>query len=177
MSRSYTEQSRIGAGPLVPRVRLEGKQMRILARQGRRDQRGAAAVEFAIISVLFITLIFAMIQYSLYFWSTQSSANAAREGARRGAVGETCTTLQSRTSSSVKLEQGSITVTRTYENPTTGASAPPSTGANVRVTITYNSLDLGFPFVPFLNNGAVEETAVARVENYSAAVAGNWSTC
>jgi Flp pilus assembly protein TadG len=151
--------------------------MRFHTRKPRHEERGAAAVEFAIISIVFLTLIFAMIQYSLYFWSTQSSANAAREGARRGAVGETCAILKSRTADSVKLEQGTITVKRTYENPTTGASAPPSTGANVRITITYNSLDLGFPFVPFLNNGAVKETAIARVENYTVAATGNWSTC
>lgn len=66
---------------------------------------------------------------------------------------------------------------RTYEDPSTGASAAPATGVNVRVTITYNSIDLHFPFVPFINNGAVSETAVARVENYSTLVPGKWTAC
>lgn len=56
------------------------------ARHQERE-RGASAVEFAILSVVFLTLVFGMIQYSLYFWSTQSAANAARDAARRGAVG------------------------------------------------------------------------------------------
>lgn len=51
-----------------------------------RDEKGAAAVEFAIVAALFFTLVFGIIDFGFGLWSWNSTANAAREGARRGAV-------------------------------------------------------------------------------------------
>jgi Flp pilus assembly protein TadG len=146
-------------------------------RAARRGERGSSAVEFALIVVLFFTLLFGMIQYSLYFWSTQAAANAAREGARRGAVGQTCPDLQSQTTGQITLHDTTPVAARKYVNPSTGADTAAATGANVKVTITFNSIDLHFPFVPFINNGSVTETAVARVENYNTLTPGNWTVC
>jgi Flp pilus assembly protein TadG len=152
--------------------------------RARRDQQGAVAVEFAFTVVLFLTLVFGMIQYAMYFWSTQSAADSAREGARRAAVGETCASLLARTQTSVKLAQPSpaLTVTRTYYDPTVTnfATATPvtaATGKTVVVVVSYNSVNLKFPFVPFLNNGQVKETAIARVENYNSNLPDNWAAC
>ena len=50
------------------------------------NQKGAAAVEFAIIIVLLLTLIFGMIEFSLAMFNQQVITNAAREGARAGIV-------------------------------------------------------------------------------------------
>ena len=149
-------------------------------RSDRFGERGAAAIEFALTAVIFLTLIFGIIQYSMYFWSTQSAASAAREAARRGAVGETCAALQARTNASVKLAQGLTTVTRDYYSAldTEFATAvPAATGRNVRVSIVYNSVDFQFPWVPFVGGGAVTEVAVARVENYNALVPTSWAAC
>jgi Flp pilus assembly protein TadG len=154
--------------------------MRVQTRARRREERGAAAVEFAIISVVFLTLVFGMIQYSLFFWSTQSAANAAREGARRGSVGQTCADLTANTLSYIKLRDNTPTITRRYYAATDTTFSTPITatnGANVRIVIIYNSTDLHFPFVPFFNNGAVRDTAVSRVENYSSTTPANWSNC
>ncbi len=153
-----------------------------MCRSNRLDERGAAAIEFALTAVLFITLVFGIIQYSLYFWSTQSAANAAREAARRGAVGETCAALQARTDTSVKLAHSAITVSRRYydaavTNFETATAGTAATGKNVRVSVVYNSVDLNFPFVPFIGGGAVTEVAVARVENYNALVPTSWAAC
>jgi Flp pilus assembly protein TadG len=147
------------------------------------DEAGTAAVEFALISILFFTLLFAMIQYSLYFWSTQSAANAARDAARRGAVGQTCAALQASVNSNVKLASGTVNVTRKYYDPGVTsnfeAATPtsPANNTNVRIVITYNSLNLHYPFVPFIKNGAVRETSLARVENFSTTTPTNWSNC
>jgi len=51
-----------------------------------RRQDGAAAVEFAIVATLFFVLVFGIIDFGFGLWSWNSTANAAREGARRGAV-------------------------------------------------------------------------------------------
>lgn len=141
-------------------------------------------MEFALTVVLFLTLVFGMIQYAMYFWSTQSAANSAREGARRASVGETCATLLARTQSSVKLRQTSpaLTVTRKYYDPTVTdfTSATPvtaATGKTVVITVTYKTTDLKFPFIPLVNGGTVKETAIARVENYSTLVPTNWAAC
>ena len=78
------------------------------------DERGASAVEFALVLPLFCMLLFGIVQYGLFFWSAQSAANAARDGARRGAVGQTCAELTATTTSLVKFAQATPTVTRRY---------------------------------------------------------------
>ena len=50
------------------------------------NQNGAAAVEFAIIAIIFITLIFAIIEFGLIMYNKQIITNASREGARYGIV-------------------------------------------------------------------------------------------
>ena len=39
-----------------------------------------------------------------------------------------------------------------------------SPGDFVTVSVSYQTIDLHFPFVPFINNGEVTQTAEARVE-------------
>jgi len=57
----------------------------------RRDE-GAAAVEFAIVSVLLFTILFGIIQYGYAFFQIQSAESVAREAARLASVGITeCT--------------------------------------------------------------------------------------
>jgi len=50
------------------------------------NQKGATAVEFAIVLSLLITLIFGVIEFSLFIFNRQVITNAAREGARAGIV-------------------------------------------------------------------------------------------
>ena len=53
----------------------------------RHDQRGAALVEFAIASVVLLTLLFGIITYGYVLSFKQGLTQAAAEGARVGAVG------------------------------------------------------------------------------------------
>jgi len=48
---------------------------------------GAAAVEFALVAPLLILLIFGIIAFGMGFYTQQGAAAAAREAARRAAVG------------------------------------------------------------------------------------------
>lgn len=56
---------------------------------GRRlhGDRGAAAVEFALVSVLLLLLLFGIIGFGLALYRQQAASHAAREGARLAAVG------------------------------------------------------------------------------------------
>jgi hypothetical protein len=50
------------------------------------NQKGATAVEFAIVLSLLLTLIFGIIEGGLFIFNRQVITNAAREGARAGIV-------------------------------------------------------------------------------------------
>lgn len=51
-----------------------------------REQRGAAAIEFAIVLPLLVSLLFGSIEFSLLLYNQQIITNASREGARFGIV-------------------------------------------------------------------------------------------
>ena len=53
----------------------------------RRDQEGAAAVEFALLLPLLVLLLFGMIEFGLAFNTRIQATNAAREAARRAVIG------------------------------------------------------------------------------------------
>lgn len=128
----------------------------------RRDDAGASAVEFALVATLLITLLFGIIQYGMYMWAIQAGSHAAREAARRLAVASNCTTLQTYVEDRVdSVATNTPTVTRSVIT-VNGDDA-------VTVRIQFHSLDLNFPFVPFINDGAVDESATSRVENTPAA--------
>jgi hypothetical protein len=51
-----------------------------------RKQRGAAAVEFAVVAPVFLLLVFGMIEYGRMVMVQQMLTNASREGARRAVL-------------------------------------------------------------------------------------------
>ena len=51
-----------------------------------RDQRGAAAVEFALIAGLLLTILFGVIEFGRIYSELEVLTSAAREGARAAAV-------------------------------------------------------------------------------------------
>ncbi|MGJ6981269.1 TadE family protein [Aestuariimicrobium soli] len=53
-----------------------------------RDSRGAAAVEFAIIAPILITLLLGVMEFGYQFVLAGATASAAREGARAAAVSD-----------------------------------------------------------------------------------------
>src|SRR5262245_45091121 len=55
-----------------------------MRRSHRRKQRGAVAVEFALVLPLLLVLVLGMMDYGWYFYCSLSSTNAAREAARAG---------------------------------------------------------------------------------------------
>lgn len=68
----------------------------------RTSERGAAALEFALVSTVFFTLVFGMIQYGLWFNDALNTRQGVREGARTGVV-ESFPSCDTATTNSEKL--------------------------------------------------------------------------
>ncbi len=128
----------------------------------RREDRGAAVLEFALVFPIVMLLVFAVIQYGYHYWSLQTASASAREAARRLIVGTdpACTVADAK-----KQAQGPAVgtappqVTYRYDN----LANEPERGVLVTVTVRFKSLDLGL--LPLPNDGVVEQTATNRVEN------------
>jgi Flp pilus assembly protein TadG len=139
----------------------------------RRDQDGAAAVEFALILIPMLYLIFGLIQYGWYFYAMQSGSSAVGDAARRVAVGNCQTISEVQTllknnlgAATTASSAGGITTTVTYTAANgSPASSPGEIGGSVTVTATFPTLDMHFPFIPVPGSGTVTRTNVARIED------------
>ena len=140
----------------------------------KRTENGASAVEFALVSVPVIVMLFGLIQYGLYFWADQGSSDAARKAARLAAVGTypDCTSFQNSIKADIATlgDEAGATITRSYQSDA-GVKRTAADGSDVligdyaTVSVSFQTLDLNFPFLPFIDNGTVTSTAQARVEN------------
>jgi Flp pilus assembly protein TadG len=119
--------------------------------------------------VLLLTILFGILQYSIYFWSLQSGEQAAREAARQAAVGALdCAEFDAAVLDNAQGEiTSTVNATRSYFTDATMAhpASTPTVGGVVKVTVRYHSIDLHLPFVPFINDGLVSQEGVARVES------------
>jgi Flp pilus assembly protein TadG len=108
------------------------------------DERGAAAVEFAIVASIFFLLVFGIIDFGFGFHTWNGTANAAREGARRAAVDPNVTSIVSRARSAVSyLDPTKLTVAVTCSRGSASFTPCPASaswleGDLVRVTVDYN---------------------------------------
>lgn len=142
--------------------------------QGRvhpRDQRGAAAVEFALLVPPLLLVVFGMVQYGLYFWALQGGNDIARDAARLSAVGSPadCASFRQSVEEAVESLTGygeTVVVSRTYDD---AAPSGINVGDTVEVQIAFRSVDLRLPFVPFIDDGTVTSRVVTRVEHVAAA--------
>lgn len=132
-----------------------------LSRRKRRDEVGATVLEFALVAPLLFTVMFGIIQYGLYFWSTSTAAASAREAARQMAVGTewTCTKAQAVEKASGAAFDGSPTVEMAYLNAANEAKV----GDHLRVTVTMRAFNL--QLIPLPGDGAITESAEVQVEN------------
>ena len=108
-----------------------------------RDERGAAAVEFAIVASIFFLLVFGIIDFGFAFHTWNGTANAAREGARRAAVDPVVGDIVARTRQSVDyLDPARLSVNVTCSRGGGAFSGCPASGSwvegdLVRVTVDY----------------------------------------
>lgn len=98
-------------------------------------EQGAAAVEFALIVVLFVTLLAGVIQFGYTFFEYIQVAHAAREGVRWAALGEDAQVVTRATQAAPGLDSSLMQIT-------IGAG---SSSDAVRVTVSYPRTEL----IPF----------------------------
>jgi Flp pilus assembly protein TadG len=101
----------------------------------RKQRRGAAAVEFAVVAPVFFLLVFGMIEYGRMVMVQQIIVNAAREGCR-SAVLDGSTTSGVKSTTITAMASGNITITTSN---VTVSPDPPSNaefGDPVTVTVT-----------------------------------------
>lgn len=123
-----------------------------------RSDEGAAAVEFALVAILLITLLFGIIQYGFLFWESQTASRVAREVGRQAAVGtKTCAELKQLARDYAPSKAGVIAVNVDFPNT-------PTIGQNVAATVSFPYTKLGFPFVPVPGGASASETATVRIE-------------
>jgi Flp pilus assembly protein TadG len=107
----------------------------------RGAKRGAAAVEFALILPLFMTLLFCTLDYGWMFFQQLAITSAAREGARSGALaaeGSTDAQIRTLVSASVNayltantIPLADVTTTTTFI--AASGSTPKTVSVNVRL--------------------------------------------
>jgi Flp pilus assembly protein TadG len=139
---------------------------------GRRES-GAVAVEFALILVPFLVLIFGMVQYGMYFYSAQAGSHAANTAIRELSVGK-CTHgtelqdfVEEKLGGSYKV--GTAAASTSYVNSDGTIPAAPqaenvTVGGQVTLTVAFDSINLNFPLLPFLSEPKITRTVDARVE-------------
>jgi len=119
--------------------------------RGVKNEDGASAVEFAIVMMLFVTLLFGIVEFGLIIKDYLTLSQAAREGVRSASLGSPTSVVTSRVQNDAPtLTTTSLTITlykRTVGttpgawtalgNTTDGKSNNAASGDEVRVSVTY----------------------------------------
>jgi Flp pilus assembly protein TadG len=139
-----------------------------------RNDRGASAVEFALVMLPLLYLVFGIVQYGMYFYATQAGTSAVGEAVRRLTVGNCQDSTQLKQFLADRLGAAS-TDSATDLSPTVvykDASSPPApvsqpgvVGGSVTVTLTFNAVNMHFPFIPLPDGGKVTRSEFGRVED------------
>jgi Flp pilus assembly protein TadG len=152
---------------------MEGEPVR--TRTDRRGHpRGAAAVEFGLVLIPFLLLVFGIIQYGFLFYSYQGGSDVAREAARRAAVSDLVPCTNAAKTGFVDVTRADVgslkdatdtpVVQRVYDIAAAGDATKLDVGDTVKVTVSFKSHNLHLPFVPVPNDARVTTHATSRVE-------------
>jgi Flp pilus assembly protein TadG len=112
-----------------------------------KHQRGATAVEFAIVFPLLILLLFGIIEFSVILYDKAMITNASREGARAGIVSQLVRVSDSQIQSVVDNYCRLYLISfRSGAAPVTTVARTGSTfGSELSVTVTYTYSFLALP--------------------------------
>jgi Flp pilus assembly protein TadG len=123
-----------------------------VSKRGRSSQHGAAAVEFAIILPLLVSIVLGTIDWGYYFFVQQIVTNAAREGARVGTLYDPATPG----SEALALADAEVTAKSYLDRAgleaagATTLAAPNGNAIVVTVTYTTGSLTGFMDLIPLL---------------------------
>jgi Flp pilus assembly protein TadG len=117
----------------------------VLLNRRHRPDEGASAVEFALVSLILVTVLFGIIQFGYLFWQWLEMTHAAREGARWAALRNDTGSVDTVNSVKYKVKEAapglsprlsdgdiSVTIPGTTDVDTDG-----HTGKPVTVTVSY----------------------------------------
>ncbi len=144
-----------------------------MRRRLRRSQlvadTGAAAVEFAIISVFLLVLLFGVLQYGLFFFQLATTEDALRSAARRVEIGAVtdCAIWEAAALDEVAL--GSATAEASWEpvDPTASAILR---GDQVTVSIRWRPIRIGAGLIPFPSDPERTSSTQITVDQYGTAL-------
>ena len=144
----------------------QGDALDKMYRLHRKERRGAAVVEFAIVAPLFFLLVFGMVEYGRMVMVQQILTNASREGAR-SAVLDGATAAEVKSSVVEFLEESSITSV-TDDDIDIEPADPSSAGFGdpVTVTVTVDFDDVSWmPSPMYLGGQEMSASTVMRRES------------
>jgi Flp pilus assembly protein TadG len=132
----------------------------------RWRDRGAAAVEFAIVVPVLIILIFGSIEFGLAIQARTQVGNAAREGVRVASLGGSVADVQASALNAVSNVNGTKTVTVTCTTPggascTIGGTSNGGNIATVVVNLNYSGITGMFTV---LTNTTISASSYMRIE-------------
>lgn len=110
----------------------------------KKDQRGATLVEFAIAATVFLTVMFAVIEFGRALWVHNALSDAARRAARY-AVSQPASTPAGVTTTGLNVGP-SVTAIRNvavYGDPAGGATPVVNNLTTANVNVTYTGFELG----------------------------------
>ena len=144
-------------------MRTNNLKVEKVCRSCRKNRRGAAVVEFAIVAPVFFLLVFGMIEYGRLVMVQQILTNASREGARR-AVLDGATTAEVTTAVTTYLTNARISGSSVAVSPN-----PPNTAAfgapvTVTVSVPFNQVSW-LPSPIFLGGQTMTAASVMRRES------------
>lgn len=170
-------------------------------RRGARHERGASAVEFAILLPVLLVLVFGIIDYGIFFFDSIGLKQGSREAARQAVVlrvdATACSATVSytniactaRTASTNILGQGNprVKVYMRIQQSAPNVAADWKQG-NQFILCTQVSEKSATGFVPFPSNGIMSSKVVMSIEKDSstptgslvqdgAPTGGNWTWC
>ena len=129
-------------------------------RSAWRNEDGTAAVEFALVLPIFLTLLLGILAYGIYFAAAHSTAQLAADAARASVAGLTDTERSSIARASVANNVRSYGILLDARKVIVEAAAVPSDATEFRVAVRYDAAILPLP------SSTIEQTAIIKRGGY-----------
>lgn len=120
----------------------------LVARIRVRHQRGAAAVEFALVLLPLLWIVFGIISFGMMLSFRQSLSQAATEGARAAAVQIDATKREGDAKTAVADAMNAVGKTCTSAGMTCTVSLPAACGSGQCITVTVKYAYRANPVIP-----------------------------
>lgn len=139
---------------------------KLIGLRRKKGEKGQSLVEFALLVPIFLLLLFAIVDFGMGFYSWITITNAAREGARLGAVLATQQEITDRVYLTADVPKESTNMTVTVTN----AQGQPGTSVVVQVDYNYDLITPLAGIVQFVSGNAfgptlpLSSTAEMRLE-------------